>query len=90
MNSKIILPALVLLCSLAFAQIAFAANETITMPHDQDVYWNKAVAYTAKKGEVLTITNVQPCLSDKSKECWKVEHTEHGPGIIRKEWVVKE
>jgi hypothetical protein len=70
MASKIKLSALVLLGSLAFAQTAFAANETVTMPHDQEIMWAGKVVYTAKKGEVWGITEVRPCKTDKSKECW--------------------
>jgi len=66
---------------------ATAADETVVLTHDQDIYWKGEVVYTARKGDELHILKVKPCRTDPKKECWIVNHSEKGKGAVRREWV---
>lgn len=63
------------------------AGDSVALTHDQNIYWQGNLKYTAKKGDTLEIIKVKPCRSEPSKECWVVSHADHGKGAVRKEWV---
>ena len=57
-------------------------GKTITLEQDTNLLWEGTQKYVAQQGETLTIILSQPCKLKPKKECWIVDHDEHGRGVM--------
>jgi len=57
-------------------------GKTITLQQETNLLWKGQQKYVAQSGETLTIIMSQPCKLKPKKECWIVDHADHGRGVM--------
>ena len=57
-------------------------GKTITLVQDTNLLWEGTQKYIAKQGDTVKIVLSQPCKLKPKKECWIVNHDEHGRGVM--------
>lgn len=68
--------------SLVYKTAQDLVDRSIILRDTTALYWQGKIKYTANAGDSLTIVRQQPCINNRTKECWVVRHPKYGVGAM--------